>query len=111
MASCHFSRPFSWKTSGLPSLSLKLAERPGRSGVPVTRAWPVTGLRLRHIAVVSVQPIRRICPPSSEQSTFCPIPCVRAQCSAASIPPNASMAHVSSATETTPIFMGWPGVE
>jgi hypothetical protein len=70
--------PLSWNTNGLPFWSVKLAESPGRSRVPVTRAWPVTGSRLRHIAVVSVQPISRIWPPSNEQSTFCPIPVARA---------------------------------
>ena len=39
---------------------------------------PVTGSLPRHIAVVRVQPIRRIWPPSREQSTFCPMPVVRA---------------------------------
>ncbi len=75
------------------------------------RAWPVTGSRLRHIAVVRVQPISRIWPPSSEQSTFCPMPVARAWVSAASAPPNARIAQVSSATETMPVFIGWPGVE
>ena len=78
MPSRHWRAPLSWKTSGLPFWSLKLALMPGRSGVPTMRAWPVTGLRSRHIVVVSVQPIRRIWPPSSEQSTFWPTPVLRA---------------------------------
>ena len=61
--------------------------------------------------MVSVQPISRICPPSNEQSTFCPMPVVRAWVSAASAPPNARMAQVSSATDTMPVRSGWPGVE
>ena len=70
--------PPSCMTSGLPFRSLKLALIAGRSAEPVMRAWPVTGSRLRHIAVVRVQPISRICPPSSEQSTFWPMPVARA---------------------------------
>ena len=62
----------------MPSRSLKLADIAGRSRVPATRAWPVTGSRLRHMAVVSVQPIRRICRRAASSSTFWPTPVVRA---------------------------------
>ena len=65
---------------------------PGRSGVPVMRAWPVTGFLSRHIVVVKVQPIRRTSEPSSDSSIFWPTPVVRAWVSAASAPPKASMA-------------------
>ena len=75
------------------------------------RAWPVTGFRLRHIAVVSVQPISRICPPSSEQLDLLADAGGARVVSAASAPPNARMAQVSSATETMPVRIGWPGVE
>ena len=102
MASVQSSGPVSWKTSGLPSLSLNEALMPGRAGVPVMRAWPVTGFWLRHIVVVKVQPIRRINEPSSDSSIFCPCPVARACVSAASAPPKASMAQLSSATEAIP---------
>ena len=95
----------------MPSRSSKLALMPGRSRVPVMRACPVTGLRSRHIAVWSVQPISRICPPSSDRSIFWPTPVVRACVSAASAPPNARMAQVSSATDTTPVRIFCPGME
>ena len=110
MASLHLSGPVSWNTRGLPSRSLKLALMPGRCAVPVILAWPVTGLRWAHIVVVSVQPMSRICPPSSERSTFWPMPVVRAWVSAASAPPKARIAQVSSATDTTPVRIFWPGM-
>ena len=67
------------------------------------------GSRSRHIAVVRVQPISRIWPPSSEQSTFWPMPVARAWVRAASAPPNARIAQVSSATETMPVRSCCPG--
>ena len=84
---------------------------PGRSGVPVMRACPVTGFLLRQMVVVKVQPIRRTSEPRSDNSIFWPTPVVRAWVSAARAPPKASMAVDSSATDAMPVRIFWPGIE
>ena len=69
------------------------------------------GIGPRHMRGLNVQPISRTMPPSSDSSTFWPTPVVRACVSAASAPPKARMAQVSSATEAMPVRIGWPGAE
>ncbi len=112
MASFQLSGPVSWNTSGLPSRSLKQALMPGRSGVPVTRAWPVTGFWLRHIVVVKVQPISRTSEPSSDSSIFWPMPVVaRMGQRRERAAEGQHGGQISSATDAMPVRICWPGME
>ena len=64
-----------------------------------------------HIAVVIVQPINLKALPTNDVSTFWPTPVVLACSNAAKTPPNVNIAHVSSATEATPVLRFCPGIE
>ena len=91
-------------------MSLKHAAIPGRSLVPFILA-PVIGGLLLHMAVVIVQPCNLNALPTSEVSSFWPLPVFCALIYAASIPPKVKIAQVSSATDATPVLKLFPGIE